>query len=300
MSQPTAPCGTISLRDGTELTVALQSVCEILDVAHTRIREIYNLSELEWDTTYKKDDQNFVSPLTKADLDANKIICDGLSKAFPTIPIISEELRETPYEVRKKWDLVWIVDPIDGTKEFIKKTGEFTTNIGLVQNGVPIAGLVGLPLTDMIYVSFQGQGAFRRESLTGAYEPLTPCHIQERSEVLEDIIIVASKSHLNDHTYAFVQHYQNAKFIQRGSSLKLIMCADGGAHLYPRAAPTSEWDTCAAHAIVTETGGTVNQLYLNEKGYLEEREPLTYNKENLLNPYFVVYCPRKKIESSNL
>jgi len=296
MSQSTAPKGTVTLEDGTELLIELQCLCDILDIAHHRIREIYNESELLWDTTYKKDEQNFVSPLTKADLEANKIICDGLAKAFPTIPIISEEVKETPYEIRKTWSLVWIVDPIDGTKEFIKRTGEFTTNIGLSYNGVPIAGLVGVPLTDMIYVSFKDQGAFRRESLLGSFEPLTPTYIDERNEV----IIVASKSHLNDQTREFVKEYRNAKFIQRGSSLKLIMCADGAAHLYPRAAPTSEWDTCAAHAIVSETGGTVNELYLNEKGCLEEREALTYNKENLLNPYFVVYCPRRKMKNSNL
>ena len=228
------------------------------------IMEIYNRDF----TIEYKDDK---SPLTEADIKSNELICNALERLYPAIPIMSEENKEAAYEERKKWEYYWCIDPIDGTKEFIKKNGEFTVNIALVHKNIPVLGVVYAPVLELMYYSKKGVGAYKNE--------------MKLPIVREDngYIVVASKSHMSNETQTFVEKIQTDKvkeLISMGSSLKLCLVAEGKADIYPRMAPTMEWDTAAAHAIVLEAGKTVVQY--------ENKEPLVYNKENLLNPWFIV------------
>ncbi|MCD6432492.1 MAG: 3'(2'),5'-bisphosphate nucleotidase CysQ [Sulfurimonas sp.] len=229
-----------------------------------------------------KDDK---SPLTEADVKSNEIICEALEKLYPNIPLLSEENKEIAYEDRKDWEYYWCIDPIDGTKEFIKKNDEFTVNIALIHNDTPVLGVVYAPAIDKMYIAKKGEGAF----LNGERLPLE----QEDKE----FTVVASKSHLSEETQTFIDDlkakYPSLESNSKGSSLKLCMVAEGQADIYPRIAPTMEWDTAAAHAIVLETGKNVYQYDENISAldYLKNNDklnPMLYNKENLLNPYFVV------------
>ncbi len=258
--------------------IELEDIVAIAQEAGNAIMEIY---KRDFTISYKDD----ASPLTEADLKANEIICTELKKLYPKIPIMSEENKQTAYEVRKMWEYYWCIDPIDGTKEFIKKNGEFTVNIALIYKETPILGVVYAPAIDKMYSAKQGEGAF----LNGEKLPL----VQNKKE----FIVVASKSHLSDETENFIDNlkrkYPNLIAQSKGSSLKLCMVAEGEADIYPRIAPTMEWDTAAAHAIVLEAGKNVYQYdekvfaldYLQKSSKLK---PMIYNKENLLNPYFVV------------
>jgi 3'(2'), 5'-bisphosphate nucleotidase len=212
------------------------------------------------------------SPLTIADKKAHQVIEQILKDT--KLPILSEEGKSIPFEIRKHWEYFWMVDPLDGTKEFIKRNGEFTVNIALIHKQTPVLGVVVVPVTGEVYYATQGSGAFRR--------------IKDREEALEKrksvdlsqkgIRVVASRSHMNDETTAFIEKLQAPELISAGSSLKFILLATGQADVYPRFAPTMEWDTAAAHAIILETGMSVHQPDGNSLGY---------NKENLLNPYFL-------------
>ena len=217
-----------------------------------------------------KDDK---SPLTEADTKANEIICKRLEELYPTIPMMSEENKEVPLEVRKNWEYYWCIDPIDGTKEFIKKNDEFTINIALIYKNTPVLGVVYAPAINEMYSAKKGKGAFKN----GQKLPLFT-----NSSPKEKLFVVASKSHLSEETQAFIDAL-NTKAIEqisKGSSLKLCMVAEGIADIYPRLAPTMEWDTAAADAIVRESGNMTYQY--------ENKEPMVYNKENLLNPWFIV------------
>lgn len=237
------------------------------------ILEIYNSED--FDIEVKGDD----SPLTRADLAANKIICDGLRKITPSINIISEENAAIPYDERSSWEYCWIVDPLDGTKEFIKRNGEFTTNIALVHHGTPILGVVYVPALDQMYYGIAGVGAYAyQESESDTKLKATPFSSEDKG-----LKIVCSRSHLNDATQAFVDQYESPELVASGSSLKFILIAKGEAHLYPRLAPTSEWDTAAAHCILLESGGQINVAGTTS--------PLVYNKEDILNPYFIASAP---------
>ena len=226
---------------------------------------------------YKKDFQieykDDKSPLTEADLKANNIICSALEKLYPTIPIMSEENKVIDYDIRKNWEYYWCIDPIDGTKEFIKKNDEFTINIALIHKHIPVLGVVYAPAIHLMYTSKQNEGAF----LNGKKLPLKINNSKE-----EKLYVVASKSHLSDKTQDYINNLDTKciKQISKGSSLKLCMIADGSADIYPRLAPTMEWDTAAADAIVRESGKMTYQFKINK--------PLVYNKENLLNPWFIV------------
>ena len=245
----------------------ITSTIEILKLAHQEILKIYNKDfEIEY-----KDDK---SPLTEADLISNKIICDYLSKS--NIPIISEENKKINYEIRKEYDLCFLVDPIDGTKEFIKKNGQFTTNIGLINKGKPIYGFVGIPVENKIY--FGGENS---EAYCYDYSNETIQVNEIKPKVNIPLNIVASNSHLNDETKKFIEKYPNANIVNYGSSIKIIKLASGEADIYPRLAPTMEWDTAAAHAILISVGGDLIDQKTNKS--------LKYNKENLLNNYFIGY-----------
>ena len=248
-----------------------KEVAKIAKKAGEKILEIYNEAD---DFQIQKKDDN--SPLTKADRAANKIICDGLEKLSIQFPIISEENKTVEYEVRKDYEHYWLVDPLDGTKEFIKRNGEFTVNIALVNAQRSVMGVVYAPVLDEMYYAVKGEGAFLEKD--GNITKLAAASFTQQDEKLG---VVCSRSHLNDATQNFVDQLNQPELVATGSSLKFLILAIGKAHLYPRLAPTMEWDTGAAQIVLEEAGGKVVQA--------DNNEPLMYNKENLLNPYFIAY-----------
>ena len=213
------------------------------------------------------------SPLTKADKAAHRTIVSILEKTG--IPILSEEGKEIPYKERSKWEYFWMVDPLDGTKEFIKKNGEFTVNIALIHQGEAILGVVFPPVLNELYWAVKGEGAYKeKEGLN------TPLKASAKALSAKGLKVIASRSHMSSETKAFISNLDQPKIISKGSSLKFLLVAAGEADIYPRFGPTMEWDTAAAHVIVTEAGGKV---------VLEdEKTSLYYNKMDLLNPYFIV------------
>ncbi len=237
------------------------------------ILEVYSK---DFEVEYKGDD----SPLTEADQKANAVLVEFLNTTYPEIPIISEETKAANYEDRKDWDRFWLVDPLDGTKEFIKKNGEFTVNVALVENGSPVLGVVYRPTTETFHFGSVGDGAWKISS-DGSTTQLTA---QPHYETLPKVKVVASRSHLTPEVEQFVTDLKDSgkevEFLSAGSSLKLCLVAEGEADVYPRFGPTMEWDTGAAHAVALGAG---RQVLSRETG-----KPLTYNKENLLNPYFIV------------
>lgn len=286
--------------------IVVDDVAELAKLAGDKIMEIYNAPDFE--AKMNAVDKADGSPLTEADLAANKIIVEGLKKLYPTIPIITEEDKAAPYADRKDWEYFWCVDPLDGTKEFKKRNGQFTVNIGLVEKDTPIAGVVYCPALDppVMYKGnkFNADGSSggppvkeECDAVGGAagYDSFKAIFPKTFCEDDEKLVLVASASHNSPETDAFCAKYKNHTRVSKGSSLKLLMVAEGSAHIYPRLAPTMEWDTCAAQAIVECAGGKVVQAAGNAKlesespGSCTPGQPLKYNKENLLNPYFVVY-----------
>lgn len=283
--------------------------------AGAAIMEIYGQ---DFEVEFKADE----SPLTAADKASHEIIAKAL-EATP-YPILSEESGAISYAERKEWKTYWLVDPLDGTKEFIKKNDEFTVNIALIEDGVPILGVVYAPVLRTIYYGSQaeggGQGAWRAENCAGksveeileSAVPLSTSYIPQ-STAQRALRVVASRSHCNEETNEFIAaletEYGAVERVSRGSSLKLCMVAEGSADIYPRIAPTMEWDTAAAHAVVVAAGGQVFEYDGNlpvssysvhgakslERGDSLPPAPgsLLYNKQNLLNPYFVVSVLRK-------
>lgn len=249
----------------------LPKVIEIARAAGAAILEIYHQAE-GVEIERKADD----SPLTIADKTANDIICEGLKKLPLQYPIISEENKTIPYEERKDYDYCWLVDPLDGTKEFIKRNGEFTVNIALIHQNRSVMGVVYAPVMDEMYWASNGEGAFMEKN--GAVTQLQMDSFQMEDQGLK---LVCSRSHLNEATEDFVNRFSKPELVATGSSLKFLIIASGKAHVYPRLAPTMEWDTGAAQIILEEAGGSV----INES----TNSPLEYNKENLLNPHFVAY-----------
>ena len=241
------------------------------------------------------------SPLTAADKASHEIIMKALNET--PYPVLSEESAEITYDERKGWSTYWLVDPLDGTKEFIKKNGEFTVNIALVENGMPAAGIVYVPVEHTLYVG-EGDTALKAVDCNGKtvdaiMETASPCRVS--GSPAKPLRVVASKSHCNDETREFIsgleQLHGEVELVSRGSSLKLCMVAEGSADIYPRIAPTMEWDTAAAHAVVTAAGGEVYQFNADvpvssyvagKESGPESPERVHYNKQNLLNPYFVV------------
>jgi 3'(2'), 5'-bisphosphate nucleotidase len=255
------------------MKIEIKKIINIAKEAGDAILKIY---EKDFEVYTKADE----SPLTEADQAANAIILDGLLEAYPTIPYISEEVKTQSYEERKNWEYCWLIDPLDGTKEFIKKNGEFTVNIALIHNGVPILGVVHVPVQNKTYYAEQGKGAFVIEENHASRQIENRTHYSE----LDDIVVVASRSHLSQEVVDFVEDLKskgkNVEFLSSGSSLKFCLVAEGKAHVYPRLAPTMEWDTGAAHAVCLEAGKNV-YVYA-------DKTPLKYNREDLLNPWFIV------------
>ena len=245
--------------------INIEDIKSIAIKAGDIIMEIY---KKDFSIDYKDDK----SPLTQADLKSNELICSELNRLYPNIPIMSEENKQIPYEERKDWEYYFCIDPIDGTKEFIKKNDEFTVNIALIKNNTPIMGVVYAPALNELYWA-DGINSYKNN------EKL-PLFINKNPK--ENLFVVASKSHLSVETQEFIDKLdsKNIEQISKGSSLKLCMVAEGIAHIYPRLAPTMEWDTAAADAIV-RCAGKMTYQYENNK-------PMVYNKEDLLNPWFVV------------
>lgn len=249
----------------------IESLIKISKDAGAAILEIYN-SASDIEIVSKEDN----SPLTKADRAANAVIVAGLEKLEFQFPIISEENKLVEYKDRKDYKYYWLVDPLDGTKEFIKRNGEFTVNIALIKGNQPVMGFVYAPVLDKMYYAVKNEGAFIIEN--GVKSTLKAPQFTMKDKSLN---VVCSRSHLNEGTQKFIDALTEPERVSKGSSLKFLLIASGEAHLYPRLAPTMEWDTGAAQIVLEEAGGKVIN---NETGL-----PLAYNKENLLNPFFVAY-----------
>lgn len=225
------------------------------------------------------------SPLTIADRKSNEVIMAYLNNTC--FPIISEENKAIDYSIRCQWETVWIVDPLDGTKEFIKRNGEFTVNIALVKNGVPELGVIYIPVKRTLYYGTMENGAYKAvniSSATSLQEIAKQATTLPQSHPHQGCIVVASRSHMNAETEDFIDRlqkkYSPVELTSIGSSIKICLVAEGSADVYPRFAPTMEWDTAAGHAIAKAAG---KELYRQD-----EKTPLVYNKENLLNPWFIV------------
>jgi len=248
--------------------ININDIIAIAQKAGDVIMEIYSK---DFGVEYKDDK----SPLTEADQKANDIIVNSLNALSVQFPILSEEGRLIPYQERKDWEYFWMVDPLDGTKEFIKKNDEFTVNIALIHRNSPVLGVVYAPALKEMYWAKQGSGAFKNNERL-------PLEVNEAHEKI--LTVVASKSHLSEETEIFIEALKATTeqliFVSKGSSLKLCMVAEGSADIYPRLAPTMEWDTAAADAIVRESGKMTYQH--------QYKIFIKYNKENLLNPWFIV------------
>ncbi len=257
-------------------------------------RQILDVYHSEFHVDFKADN----SPLTLADRRAHKAIVECLGTETD-IPILSEEGREIPYDVRKQWSRLWVVDPLDGTKEFIKRNDEFTVNIALVEVGRPVLGVVFLPVPDTLYFAAQGTGAYKLSPSAPAMgEDVSLSLLLKSAQKLPIpvppspgvLTIVGSRSHATPELNAYVEskrrEYQEVRFVSAGSSLKFCLVAEGQADLYPRLGPTMEWDTAAGQAVAEIAGAGVLQW--------DMQSPLEYNKCKLINPDFIVF--RKKAE----
>ncbi|WP_294629318.1 3'(2'),5'-bisphosphate nucleotidase CysQ [uncultured Bacteroides sp.] len=235
------------------------------------------------------------SPLTIADRKAHETIVAVLKET--PYPILSEEGKHLDYEVRRSWETLWIVDPLDGTKEFIKRNGEFTVNIALVQNSVPVMGVIYVPVRKELYFAVEGAGAYKCSDIF-SLEESGVLSLEQMMKALERMpseggherfIVVASRSHLSPETEEYIadlkKKHGSVELISSGSSIKICLVAEGKADVYPRFAPTMEWDTAAGHAIARAAGMEVYQA--------GKEEPLRYNKEDLLNPWFIVEPKRE-------
>lgn len=258
--------------------------------AGEEILSIYNDPKSDFEIERKADN----SPLTVADKKAHEAIVAILSGT--PFPILSEEGKHMDYAIRKDWDTLWIVDPLDGTKEFIKRNGEFTVNIALVRNSIPVFGVIYVPVKKELYFAVEGVGAYKLSNIVALNNDyLTLEQLIQSSkrmpidQVRNHFVIVASRSHLTPETETYISNLRemhgNIELVSSGSSLKICLVAEGKADVYPRFAPTMEWDTAAGHAIARIAGMEVYQA--------EKEEPLRYNKEDLLNPWFIVEAKRE-------
>ena len=259
----------------------LNAVNEIAIAAGSEILDVYNSGQAI-DVSKKQDD----SPLTDADRRAHFLIVDRLSSLTPDIPLLSEESDAIDYELRKSWQRYWLVDPLDGTKEFINRNGEFTVNIALIENGQSVAGVVYVPVSGISYFGGIGIGAWKQDANQQDIKAQSIVSRPMRESF--GVRIVASRRHLGEQLNALVgkieNHFGKVTLLSMGSSLKMCLLAEGSADIYPRMAPTCEWDTAAAHGILFAAGGEIVDLQFR---------PLRYNsKPELLNPFFIALADR--------
>lgn len=249
---------------------------QAISLAREAGRRIMDIYETDFRVGSKPDD----SPLTAADLAAHHCLAEGLDALRPQYPVLSEESAEIDATERAQWDTYWLIDPLDGTKEFIKRNGEFTVNIALIHKHQPVLGVVYAPAKDLCYFASEGCGAYRR---TGTESPAS---IRVTSTAPATVRVVGSRSHATIALSLYLSRLGEHALVSIGSSLKLCLIAEGTADLYPRLGLTSEWDTAAAHCVVKEAGGEVVDL---------TGEPLSYNRrDSLLNPYFLAYGDKSR------
>ena len=259
---------TMSEMTRDQLHALLDPVKKITYEAGRRIMVIY-------DRGFSVEEKSDNTPLTEADLAANDAIMEGLAELTPDIPILSEESRPISFAERSRWPRYWLVDPLDGTREFIKRNGEFTVNIALVDNHEVILGVVYAPVVGRLYYAAHGLGAYKRIGLD------KPEQIHVREKCGKKVIIAGSRSHPSEDFKKFVTRLDDYEIISMGSSLKSCLVAEGAADIYARLGPTSEWDTAAAQCVVEEAGGHITDTAM---------QPLRYNtKAELLNPHFFVF-----------
>jgi 3'(2'), 5'-bisphosphate nucleotidase len=280
---------------------AIDSLLEIIRQAGEEVLKVYARLETDWDVQLKDDR----TPVTEADRASNRIISEGLRKLWPDIPILSEESQEIPYELRREFEYFWLLDPLDGTKEFIKRNGEFTINLALINRTQPVTGFISVPCQGLFYYAIKGEGAYRiqeehkaEEKENGAVKKSGPIGKNTNAGQSDGIkinvsklkavefsldepglTVVASRSHFDPETQKFIEQLNNPTLVSVGSSLKFMLLAEGQAHLYPRLGRTMEWDTAAGEAILEAAGGYVLEF--------STRRPLSYNKECLANPPFL-------------
>ena len=251
----------------SDLGVFAEAIAEIAVDAGKAILEVYGRN---FEVVQKADE----SPLTQADLASHRIICDALAKLTPDIPVLSEESSDMDYNARAYWFQYWVVDPLDGTKEFINRNGEFTVNIALIRFHEPVLGVVHVPVTGVTYTGLVGKWA-SKHAADGSMQ-----HISVRTPCADPLVVVGSRSHANPRLMEYLAKIGDYELVSMGSSLKFCLVAEGKADFYPRLGPTSEWDTAAAHAVVLAAGGKIVKL---------DGKSLRYNtKKSLLNPEFLV------------
>jgi len=247
----------------------LGPLLKIAAQASERILKIYA-------TDFQVDIKDDRSPVTAADLAAHEAILQGLQRLTPDLPVLSEESSQIAFSERQRWDSYWLVDPLDGTKEFIGRNGDFTINIALIQKHAPVVGLVHIPVENLSYYGVVGAGAYRRDTGNASQA----IHVQPR--VGKAVRVVASRSHRGPLLDGYLAKLGPHETLSRGSALKFCLVAEGAADVYPRLGPTSEWDTAAGHAVLLAAGGHVMAV---------DGTPLSYNrKESLLNPQFLAYA----------
>lgn len=250
------------------MKISMNTVREIAHAAATEILKVYN-------TDFSVEHKDDRSPLTAADMAAHKTIMTGLKKLTPEIPILSEESSEVSFETRSSWSRYWLVDPLDGTREFIKRNGEFTVNIALIDNHEPVIGVVHVPVSGICYFASRADGAFKAEPDS------PPQEIKTRKVQRDHLAVAGSRSHGSERFQLFLEKVgPGTEIVTIGSSLKSCLVAEGKVDMYPRFGPTSEWDTAAAQCVVEQSGGLVTDL---------EFQPLRYNtKPSVINPSFLV------------
>lgn len=243
---------------------------DLHEISHRAGEAILDVYGQDFSVTHKED----TSPLTQADLASHAIIRDALHALTPDIPLLSEESADIDFATRSGWRQYWLVDPLDGTREFVNRNGEFTVNIALIRDHVPVYGIVHVPVSGVTYTGTEHLGASRQDP------GQAPLQIRVRQPCADPIIVVGSRSHANPKLLHHLAAIGNYELVSMGSSLKFCLLAEGKADFYPRLGPTSEWDTAAAHAVVTAAGGRIITL---------AGEPLRYNrKASMLNPEFLV------------
>ena len=252
-----------------------QDLKELLDpvikVAYAAGKVIMEVYDAGFDVEEKSDN----TPVTEADLAANKVVIESLQDLTPHLPILTEESDKNPFAVRQQWDRYWLIDPLDGTREFIKRNGEFTVNIALVDGNQSVLGVVYAPVIGVLYYAAHGQGAYKQDSTNA------PERIRVREKCQGKMIVACGRSRPSPEVQSFLKHLGDHEVLRVGSALKSCMVAEGRADLYVRLGPTSEWDTAAAQCVVEEAGGKITDTSMKR---------LEYNtKDSLLNPHFFVF-----------
>jgi 3'(2'), 5'-bisphosphate nucleotidase len=243
---------------------------EVAAIARNAGEAIMEIYQKDFGVEFKSDE----SPVTAADIKSHEVICAGLAKLAVELPVLSEESTSIAWDERKQWSRYWLIDPLDGTKEFIKKNGEFTVNIALIEDGVSTLGVVYAPAMDTTYMAAEGIGSFKQHAGTK-----TKLSLQRKSS--KGLIrVVGSRSHSSPEFEEYIKRFESVEIVSKGSSLKFCLVAEGAADIYPRLGLTSEWDTGAGQAVAEIAGATVTQI---------DGSPLKYNaKEDILNPFFIV------------